>query len=275
MTFMRAKRVMIGCGTVLLAVLLSFAGLAGAQQQKKSKKSQKKSAKPSVPAPPPPLPVPFRSGETLDYRVLLSKFGVNAAQIETSVVEQRDFFGQPAWHFRASAHTVDTTRTLFPLDDQFDSYSSVATLDSLQFEMYLHEQGKQQTSLYRMTNDLTPAPPDVTALRTAPGTHDAISFLYTVRAFDWEHKPELRCPVFDGRRVYDAVARIDMPQGSVTVPAGTFNASRVAIQLFDHGVEVTDTQIWLWIAKNQARTPVLIEANIPFGSARVELLHLP
>jgi hypothetical protein len=283
MNFTTAKRVTIGGGLLLLAGIMASIGPASAQQQqqpapqpqKKPSKARPKATKPAVPAPPPPLVVPFRSGESLSYRVLFSKFAVNAAQIDLSVVEQRNFFGHPAWHFRAAAHTLDTTRVIFPLDDQFDSYSSVTTLASLQYELYLHEQGKQQTSLYRMTTDLEPAPPDVTALRAAPGTHDAISFLYTLRTADWQHTPELRAPVFDGRRLYDAVARIDMPQGTVTVPAGNFDASRIAIRLFDHGTEMTDTRFWLWIAKNAAHTPVLIEADIPFGTARIELLHAP
>ena len=141
--------------------------------------------------------------------------------------------------------------------------------------MYLHEQGKTQTSLYRITADAEPAPVNVTALRVAPGTRDALSFLYALRAADWQRTPEIHAPVFDGRVVYDAVARMDAPQGTVTVPAGTLPASRIAIRLFDHGKEITDTRLWLWIAKDAAHTPVLIEAEIPFGTSRIELLHLP
>ena len=166
-------------------------------------------------------------------------------------------------------------RLLFTIDDQLDSYASVANLFSLQFEMYLREQGKEQTSLYRMTTDADPAPEGVTALRVVPGTRDAIDFLYTLRAADWQRTPELRAFVFDGRRLYDTVARIDTPQGIVHVPAGEFPAFRVAIRLFDNGKEITDTRLWLWIANDAARTPVLIEAEIPFGTARIELLHLP
>jgi hypothetical protein len=166
---------------------------------------------------------------------------------------------------------MDTTRMLFAIDDQFDSYTSAANLFSLQYEMYLHEQGKEQTSLYRMTTNSDPAPEDVTALRVVPGTRDAIGFLYALRAADWARVPEFRAPVFDGRRLYDAVARIDTPQGAVTVPAGNFPASRVAIRLFDHGKELTDTRLWVWLAKDAARTPVLVEADIPFGTARIEL----
>jgi hypothetical protein len=256
----------------LLAVVLAIASPGSTQQSKPSKKHAKSAAAPAAPA---AVPVPFRPGEILEYRVLFSKYAVNAAKIETTVVEQRNFFGHPAWHFRAIAHTMDTTRSLFAIDDQFDSYTSAANLFSLQYEMYLHEQGKAQTNLYRMTTEGDPAPTDATALRVLPGTRDAISFLYNLRAADWQRTPELRAPVFDGRRLYDVVARIDTPQGTVSVPAGNFPAFRIAIQLFDHGKEQTDTKFWLWITKDEAHTPVLVEAEIPFGTARIELTRLP
>src|SRR6266436_6162501 len=206
----------------VLGAILACASIILAQKSKRTKPQPKAPAA----AAPAMAAVPFRAGETLEYRVLFSKYAVNAANIETSIVEQRSFFGHLAWHFRAAAHTLDTTRMLFAIDDEFDSYTSAASLFSLQFEMYLHEQGKDQTSLYRMTTDADPAPKDVTALRVVPGTRDPIGFLYALRAADWQVVPELQAPVFDGKRLYDAVARIDTPKGTVSVPAGNFPAFR-------------------------------------------------
>jgi len=265
----RKMRAVFGAATV--AVMLACSSILFAQKPKRPKARAKVPAAPAVAV----APVPFRAGENLEYRVLFSKYAVNAAKIETSVVEQRAFFGHLAWHFRASAHTLDTTRMLFAIDDQIDSYASAANLNSLQYEMYLHEQGKEQTSLYRMTTNADPAPPDVTALRVVPGTQDAIGFLYALRAADWQAVPELKAPIFDGRRLYDAIARVDTPQGNVSVPAGNFPAFRVAIRLFDHGKELTDTRLWVWITKNPSHTPVLVEAEIPFGTSRIELTRLP
>jgi hypothetical protein len=255
----------------VLGAILACASIILAQKSKRTKPRPKA---PTAAAPTMAL-VPFHPGETLQYRVLFSKYAVNAAKIETSVVEQRGFFGQLAWHFRAAAHTMDTTRMLFAIDDEFDSYTSAASLFSLQYEMYLHEQGKDQTSLYRMTTNADPAPKDVTALRVVPGTRDAIGFLYALRAVDWQVVSELKAPVFEGRHLYDAVAKIDIPQGTVSVPAGNLPAFRVAIRLFDHDKELTDTRLWLWIARDAAHTPVLVEAEIPIGTSRIELLHLP
>jgi len=109
---------------------------------------------PKAPAAAAPVmaPVPFRAGETLEYRVLFSKYAVNAAKIETSVVEQRSFFGHLAWHFRAAAHTLDTRACLFAIDDEFDSYTSAASLFPCNLNVPPRA-GKDQMSLYRMTTD--------------------------------------------------------------------------------------------------------------------------
>src|SRR3984957_744170 len=108
-----ALAIMAACSSMLLA------------QKPKRPKARPKAAAPAAAAA--VAAVPFRAGESLEYRVLFSKYSVNAAKIETSVVEQRPFFGRLAWHFRASAHTMDTTRMLFAIDDQIDSYTSAAS----------------------------------------------------------------------------------------------------------------------------------------------------
>ena len=273
---LRDRRAKLPAGVFALAVCALLLGAALAATGQSPRKRPAPARPPEKTAPPAAaVAVPFANGERLTFRVLWSKYSVNAGALQCIVVEQRDFFGHLAWHFRAVAHTMDTTLMLFAIDDEFDSYASAATLFSMQYEMYLHEQGKDQTSVYRMTTDGDPAPPNVTAVRVVSGTRDAIGFLYDLRAADWQRAPELRAPVFDGRRLYDVVARVDMPQGSITVPAGNFPAFRIALRLFDHGKELTDTRLWVWIARDAAHTPVLVEADIPFGTARIELTQKP
>jgi hypothetical protein len=215
--------------------------------------------------------VPFDTGERLSFRVIWSKFSVNAATIELSVVERRDFFGRPAWHFRALAQTIDTMRVIFPLEDQLDSYTDALALNSLQYEMYLHEQGKQQNNSWRLISDGSPAPSGSNAARVPPGTCDPIGLLYVLRAADWKGKPEFRAPVFDGRNLYEVVARLESPSEQTTVPAGQFTASKISVRIFDHGQEVNATRFTIWLAQDAARTPVLVETELPIGSARLEM----
>jgi len=215
---------------------------------------------------------PFRSGEHLDYRVLWSRFAVNAATVQLDVMERRPFYGREAWHFRALAHTVDSMRLLFSLDDQFDSYSAPSELVSLQYEMYLHEQGKNENSVQRMSSERDPGPSRVAQVHVLPGTRDPLALLNYLRSVDWLRGPEVRCPAYDGRNLYEARARLETPSGSVSVPAGTFGAARIGVDVYARGQAEPTARFGVWLAQDAMRTPVLIEAEVPFGSARVELM---
>jgi hypothetical protein len=92
---------------------------------------------------------------------------------------------------------------------------------------------------------------------------------------DWKKTPEMRVPVFDGRHLYEVQARLAGTGGEVRVPSGRFIASHIRVQIFERGRELTDTAFSLWLAEDANRTPVLIEAELPIGSARVELTGRP
>ena len=127
--------------------------------------------------------MPFRAGEKLAFRVLWSKFSVNAGNLGLSVVERRNFFGRMAWHFQATAHSMDTMRILYALDDQFDSYTDAATLESRRYEMYLNELGKKENKVVHMlpTGEVSRAPsPSVAVL---PGTRDPLGAFYILRSY--------------------------------------------------------------------------------------------
>ena len=190
----RSKR-FASAGRLACAALFGATLLAAGQSQRAHKPAAPPS-KSRTPAAPVEAVVPFHGGEKLSFRVVWSKFSVNAGTVDFLVAQHGNFFGQPAWHFQARAQTVDTMRLVYPLDDQFDSYTEAVKLASIQYEMYLHEQGKQQNDSWRMTVDGSPAPPDATAARVVPGTRDPLGFLYVLRATDWKNTPELRVASF-------------------------------------------------------------------------------
>ncbi len=201
-------------------------------------------AKPILPtdskkdAPPVDTGLPLRAGEVLEYTANISKLS-NVASLRLQVAGRGNFLGKSTWHLQAFAHTQDPLRMVFELDDQFDSYSDAGTLTSLQYEMRLSERGQKVESIQRMT---------------ATGK-----------------EPASPSPVYDGHKLYDVRAKLAPGFEKVNVPAGDFTASKIAIRVFDGGVEMKDASFTLFVANNAARTPVLLEAVLPFATARVEL----
>ena len=218
--------------------------------------------------------MPFRTGEILNYRVSWAIFP-NAAALQMNVVERRNLLGWQTWHFRASAHSQAPARTLFEVDDQFDSYTDATTLESHQYELYLSELGSKQNEVLHLIPVGQSSRGTVAPVLVQPGTRDPLGGFYALRAVDWQRTPEFHVPVYDGSDLYEVRARLEGGSEAVTVDAGNFQATKISIRLFEHGREVPHTSFLVWLAHNGACTPVLVLAEMPLGSVRVELTAMP
>jgi hypothetical protein len=212
-------------------------------------------------------------GETLEYRVAWSTFS-DAATVRTEVAAQGSFFGGDGLHLRAETHTQKPVRTLFAVDDQFDSYADAATLESRQYEMYLRELGRDSDAKFRLAPQGRATADRGPVVVVPPGTRDPLSAFFWLRSVDWDRTPEVRSPVYDGRNIYELQGRRS-GAGKITTAAGTFQATKIALVLLQNGQPVSGIQFTLWLAQNAACTPLLIEANLPFGSLRGELTAPP
>jgi hypothetical protein len=209
-------------------------------------------------------------GEVLEFSGSVAKVN-NVASLRLLVAGKKQIAGRDAWHLQAFAHTQSPLRMVFELDDQFDSYSVPGDFASVQYEMHLSERGQKVQSVQRLTPTAKePAPPGMTGARVLPGTRDPLGMMQFLRSVDWAKTPEVHGPVYDGRKLYDVTA-YKTGSAEVQVPAGKFSTSTVEIKVFDNGVEMKDAHFTLYLAKDEARTPVLLEAVLPFAAARVEL----
>jgi uncharacterized protein DUF3108 len=215
-------------------------------------------------------PVPFRIGEILNYRLTWSVFS-NAAAVQLAVIEKRDLFGTATWHFRASAHTQVPLRSLAEIDDQFDSYADTANLESKQYETYLNELGEKQDTVSQLVSTSQPNKNHASVVLVRPHTRDPLAALYALRAIDWRRTPEFRAPVYDGEDLYEMRARIELNADVVNVAGRDMKATKILVQLFQ-GAHQSRTQCFIWFSQDAASTPVLLQAQVPYGSVRAELL---
>ncbi len=216
--------------------------------------------------------LPLKTGEVLNYTADVAKLE-NVATLTLKVAGQGNFLGKSVWHLQATAHTLKPLRIVFEVDDQFDSYSDARTLASLQYEMRLNERGQKVQSIQRMTpTGREPAPKDATQARIVPGTRDPLGFMQFLRTTDWTSTRQVSSPVYDGHKLYDVRAKLANSSVAVGVPAGDYRATKIEIHVFENGVESKDAYFTLYLANDEARTPVLLEAIMPFAMARVALV---
>ncbi len=235
----------------------------------KTKKPPKDAAK----EPPKAATVPFVAGEALDYSASWATFST-AATIRLEAVERRNLYGWETWHFRAKGSTENPVRRIFEIDDEFDSYTDAITLASHQYEMYLNEMGKTEKNVMELTPQGTVARGGIASVIVPPTTRDPIALLESMRAWDWERSPEMRTPVFDGHNLYDVHANREAADEQVSVAAGNFHAAKIAIHIFKGATEMQQTRFTLWVARDTKREPVAMEAELPFGTFRLELAQI-
>jgi Protein of unknown function (DUF3108) len=257
---------------IVVAMLLASAGLLTfdlrAQQTIRPVPSRPRF---NAPKPAAAAPTPFRVGESLNYQVSWTAFS-SAASVQLNVVEQRNLFGWATWHLRVAAHTTGTVRSLFAVDDQFDSYTDAATIESRQYEMYLNELGKKEEKIVHMLPAGEVSRTSGPSVAVPQGTRDPVGAFYALRSVDWKATPQVRTPVYDGHDMYEVRSNLEARDEPVTVAAGKFSCSRVAIHVFEYQKEVSSIGFVVWFANNAARTPVQIEGNYPFGSVHAELI---
>lgn len=258
---------------VLLATAPSGADLAGPMARDRQQASPRRAGKAKSSPADRNLPVPFKAGEKLNYQVGWSAF-LTAASVQLSVPERRDFYGWKTWHFRATAHTQGTARSLFPIDDEFDSYTDASMSECRQFEMYLNEMGRKQDQELHFVVEGQPNQVPGVGVVVLAGTRDPLGALYFLRTVDWEKTEVVDGPVYDGRDVFQMQARREAQQEKVSVAAGDYSATRVSIRVSQHGRETTGIDFSVWVAHDAARTPVLMQAELPFGSLRIELASI-
>ena len=212
-------------------------------------------------------PIP---GEVLDFSATVAKVD-NVASLQLKISGETQVGLNRAWHLQAFAHTRNPLRMVFTLDDQFDSYSTPEKFTSLQYEMHLNERGERVNSVQRLSaTGKEAAPAGTSMVRVMPGTRDPLGLMQYLRSVDWATTHEVNSPVFDGRKLYAVHAR-RTGSAKVTVPAGTYATNAIDIRVYDNGAEMKDAHFALYIGNDEKRTPALLEATLPFATARVEL----
>lgn len=213
---------------------------------------------------------PFRAGEVLNYRLSWAVFS-NAAAVRMSVVEQRDFFGTRVWHFRASARSQLPLRSLAEVDDQFDSYADAATLETKQYETYLSEMGEKENTVSRLVTALQPRPKGSSFVLVRPHTRDPLAALYVLRTIDWSKVTQFEAPVYDGEDMYEMRAQLEVASEEIVAAGRTVEASKISVRLFRGGRE-SRTRCTLWLSRGAERIPESMEAEVPYGAVRAELV---
>lgn len=251
----------IGCRAAILLVLVLTLKPVSAQPVTNGNSTQATSGLPAG-----AHPVPFSSGEKLEYDVKFGSLKVGGGSME--VREIAEIRGRTVWH---TVFTIKGGIPLYRVNDTYESWFDVVTLNSLRYHQDIDEGSYERKRRYEifpergmMREEGKPEEP------TVASPLDDGSFLYFVRTLPLEPGRTFEYSRYfkaQGNPVRIRVLRRE----SITVPAGTFNTVVLQPTFQTKGIFSQNGKAEVWITDDDRRIMVQMKSKLSFGSLNLYL----
>lgn len=235
-----------------------------------------------APKPTPPAYVPFKLGETFTYNISWKVFDAGIAIM--TLGDKFNYQGEEVYKISATVRSQGIVGRVFPVLDAFESYLQTQELCSRKIVKFAREGWRQRDTVVTFDpkkhqasmEDKAPNKPQLPVKRTEtpipPCVQDVISALYVVRTMNLKVGDRFRFPINDGGNTYDVIVEVQAEE-TVKTPAGTFQALRLEPQVFG-GLFQKKGRMFIWLAKDAAKTPVQIKARIAIGTITATLAKI-
>jgi len=218
--------------------------------------------------------LPFKPGDELNYNFFLGNGPQPIGTASFRVRARARYFNREGLLFNASLQTAGAGATLFPVNDQFNSYVDAATLLPFRAEQTIAE--GQRRSRFVVSSDQGSGSAlfeDGTRVEVPVGTHDILSVFFALRSFDLTPggKPTQVSLLVNKRpRVLfiTPLRRADLSLAGQQIPA-------VELALRTNDPAGDRFNLRLWVSTDKRRLPLRLTATTPLGPVRADLAIIP
>lgn len=213
-------------------------------------------------------PVPWVLGEYLEYSV---KFAfINAGSGRMSVVSIDTIRGRTAWHLRFNI-TGGVSWLGCGVNDTYDSWVDVVTLNSLRFHQNLSECGKKRVRFYEIY-------PERSIFRlegrdeqaSVADPLDDAAFLFFVRSLTLDVGKEYSIPRYFDPNSNPVIVNV-LRKDTIDVPAGQFPAVVLQPIIKTSGLFSQDGHAEIWLSDDSRHILLQMKTKLNFGSLNMFL----
>ena len=223
---------------------------------------------------------PLTIGERLVFNVAWSNIP-SAGRLELEVVDKGLFFGRESHQIRTKVQTMNEAWSLFgEIDNQYTTYLDSATglphrlVSSIrqggrtkvtEDDLVIMDQTTQQVSEVGTTSTDQ-------SLKMPPSTFDLPALLVALRRQPLPEGGRIKYSAIFGRKLIELDAEVT-ERRQISTQIGSFNAVCIRLNPRKGPVKGIDRyRTFLWLSDDESRTPLLIEAGMPLGDLRAELI---
>lgn len=214
-----------------------------------------------------PTPVPWAVGEYLEYDV---KFGaLTAGSGRMQVVGIESVRGRQTWHLRFSVS--GGIRFFYRVNDSYDSWLDVESLNSLRFIQELSEGNRDRERIYDIFPDRASYLEHGKEEKpSVPKPLDDASFFYFIRSLPLEVGKEYEFNRYFDPRSNPVIVRV-LRKEHIEVPAGEFDAIVLQPLIKTSGIFSEGGRAEVWLSDDKRRILLQMKSKLPFGSLNLYL----
>jgi hypothetical protein len=221
-------------------------------------------------------PVPFATGETLEYDVSWASF-LTAGSATVTVREKRPSYDSIAYYIAAEGRPSALVGRLYPVYYKVDTLLDVFTLLPQRSSLFSQEANRRRMQITRFNQAHRTAEYEMTTntvvkrtLKLRGDTHDPLSALFAIRSLPLRQGFKTTMDVANA----DQILRVQVTvqeRAAIVTPAGRFDAWRVTPLVLEGAGGMKGRALTLWISDTERRVPVKIEAEMPLGRVALTL----
>jgi hypothetical protein len=213
-------------------------------------------------------PVPWVRGEFLEYSVNFSI--ITAGSGRMSVVGIDTVRGRAAWHLRFN---ITGGLPLFGcgVNDNYDSWVDVETLNSLRFHQHLSECGNKHVRLYEIFPERSMF--QLEGKEESPSVPDPLddaAFLFFVRSIPLEVGKDILIPRYFDPKGNPVLVKV-LRKESVRVDAGVFPSIVLQPIIKTSGLFGEGGHAEIWLSDDQRHILLQMKVKLNFGSLSLYL----
>jgi Protein of unknown function (DUF3108) len=217
--------------------------------------------------------LPFKPGDELNYNFFLGAGPQAIGTASFRVRARARYFNRDGLLFNAALQSAGAGATLFPVNDQFNSYVDASTLLPFRAEQTLAE--GQRRARFVVSSDQGAGAAlfdDGTRVEVPVGTHDLLSVFFALRSFDLTPGKSTNVSLLVNKRprvlFITALRRADLLLAGQQIPA-------VELALRTSDPTGDRFNLRLWVSTDKRRLPLRLTAVTPLGPVRADLAIIP
>lgn len=222
----------------------------------------------------PSFAAPFDIGERLEYSL---KWGMlSAGKTVMEVTERADIKGKEVFHIVSITSSNEAIARFYSLNNRIDSYIDTKNFSTLKYEARTREnkREKHEFAIFNQKKEEVQYEKNGKSkvLKTASLVYDSISSIYYLRSLNLKPGEKTKLYTFDGGKLFTSDVCY-LKKEKITVSGVIYETIKLRSKTKEIDSSKKKGELLIWLADNQARTPVMIKTKIKFGYITSELIR--